>query len=156
MGAFGCGPMDNDDALDLVDTIAFDPSRAESLLMPRFLELTHVASGPMYDVRDVSVDMALALASCAVVADAVRGQYFYTRPPLGPGDDLYDPKEREFSLGMVDLSEDLEKEARRALARYRELERDVIDLGWSTPDTYEEHRTMLAELGMRLDRDAKI
>lgn len=141
MGTWGTGPLDSDDALDLVDLIALDPDRYAALITVRLMALLNALFEN--DPDDLAEDMQAALASCAVVADVRHGEHFYTSAP--------DPDDPEgFRVESVARDEGLEDLARKALAQYQKLEREVIDLGWDDASSYQEHRAHLSELERRL------
>lgn len=139
----GTGPLDSNNALDMVDVIGFDPSRYREVILARLLPLTDMVVQQPRHPDELAEDMQGALAACAVVADVKHGEYVYTRTP--------DPDEPEdFCLDYVERQEDLEVLARQALGMYRKLEAETIDLGWRSAEAYTEHRRELSELAKRL------
>ena len=143
MGTWGTGPLDSDNALDMVDVIGFDPTRYREVILARLLALTDMVIQQPRSAEELAEDMQGSLAACAVVADVRAGEYFYTRSP--------DPDEPEdFCLDYIERQEDLEAMARQALGMYRKMETERVDLGWRSAALYQEHRQRLSELEKRL------
>ena len=141
MGTWGTGPLNSDNALNMVGVIGFDPSRYREVILARLLPLTDMVIHHPRHPDELAEDMQGALAACAVVADVKHGEYFYTRSPDDPDD---------FCLETVDQQEDLESLARQALGMYRKLETETVDLGWRSSELYTEHRRELSRLAKRL------
>lgn len=141
MGTWGTGPLDNDDAMDLVDVIGFDPSRYREIILARLMPMTDMMVQQPRSADELAEDMQGALAACAIVADVRCGEHFYTSTPEEPED---------FRLEAVERQDDLEVLARQALGMYRKMEAGRVDLGWRGAASYDEHRTHLSTLEKRL------
>jgi hypothetical protein len=141
MGTWGTGPLDSDNALDMVDVIAFDPSRYREVILARLLPLMDRMFRQPGEEDDPAEDMQGALAACAVVADVRHQEHFYTSFPDDPED---------FRVESADPQEDLEALAREVLVTYRKMEKEILDLGWRCSSDYRSHRAHLMQMETRL------
>lgn len=140
MGTFGTGPLDNDTALDVKDTLLTlrGPGAGVGFLMAVADHLVHDAPDDLHAAHQAAVGV------CAVVADVVAGEYHYTRPP-----DPDDPE--DFRLELVpEVPVALLASCTAAISRALGLldHPDMPD--WDSERSAREHRVELEELEERL------